>query len=118
MYLHNMPKFLPQNGIKRINTTQEKRELRQRNVEPPQTKLKEKSLLELLIACGMVFISLFVAKALVPQEQMTAPMREEGAMSQGGDSMSAIPIVMLMLPIASVVAYVLGWRTAKNEPTH
>jgi hypothetical protein len=84
----------------------------------PKLSQRKKVHLALFIACGMVFLSLLVGKALVPQEQMTAPMREEGAIAQGYDSLSAIPIVLLMLPIVAVVAYVLEWRTAKNEPTH
>jgi hypothetical protein len=84
----------------------------------PRLSQRKKVYLALFVACGMVFLSLLVAKALVHQEQMTATMREEGAMAQDCDSLSAIPIVLLMLPIAAVVAYVLEWRTANNEPAY
>ena len=80
---------------------------------------RRKVYLAFFVACGLVFLSLFVVQAFVPQEQKAVQVQNgDAAAPRSGDSFSAIPMVLLTLPIAVVVAYVLEWRTAKNESKH
>jgi hypothetical protein len=61
--------------------------------------------------CMLVVFSMGSAEASTAAPSTAAPTASEHTC----DSFSAIPMVVLLLPIAAVAAYVLEWATAKTH---
>jgi hypothetical protein len=69
--------------------------------------------LTITVTCVMIIVSMFLVQAFSP----LAPLESKGveASNQVNDSLPAIPLVILLLPIAAGVAFVFEWRNSRKN---
>jgi hypothetical protein len=80
-----------------------------------KTKNTKKKIAFLTVAatCVIVILSMFLAQAFSAQ---AASKAQDVAVTQPqSDSSSAIPLLMLLLPVAALAAYVMEWTGSKKS---
>jgi len=89
---------------------------RRDGIEVKKTESKKKKTTFLIVAatCVIVILSMFLAQALSAQAASKAQDVTVTEQPQR-DSFSAIPLLMLVLPVAALAAYVLEWTGSKKS---
>jgi hypothetical protein len=76
---------------------------------------KKIACLTLAVTCIVVIVSMFLVQAFSP----LTPSASKGVETakQWNNSLTALPLVILLLPIAAGVAFILEWRNSKKNPS-
>ncbi len=74
---------------------------------------KKAAYIMLAMTCVLIISSILFVQAVPLQETPTT--QEYNTTQDQGNELSAIPLLVLILPIAAVAAYVLEWATSKGK---